>query len=334
MSEPEQTEAAWTEADGEYAHGSPLVSCRIDPTGTYLFTGGTDQRIVRWTLGSDDRADFVGHESWPWALACDAAGSTFISGGYDERLIWWDLKASEPVPLREVQAHAGWIRGVACDPQGQLVASAGNDHRVKLWSLADGALVRELQGHESHVYNVAFTPDGQTVVSGDLKGVVREWQVADGVCIAERDASVLYKYDGGFRADIGGTRGLAVSADGRYVAASGITNVSNAFAGVGNAAVVLFDRESGESRVLKLKEDLRAVCWAIDFHPLGLVVGAISGGGGSFLVVWDLQGETELWKLKLPQASRAMSLDNTARRVALAGYDGVARVYRLGEARP
>ena len=48
-------------------------------------------------------------------------------------------------------------------------------------------------------------------------------------------------------ADHGGARGMAFAADGSKLACSGITNVSNAFAGVGNPAVVLIDWKSGKS---------------------------------------------------------------------------------------
>ena len=62
------------------------------------------------------------------------------------------------------------------------------------------------------------------------------------------DASPLWKYDAGFRADVGGVRAMAFSGDGKLLACAGITEVSNAFAGIGNPLVVVFDFEKGEKQ--------------------------------------------------------------------------------------
>ena len=108
--------------------------------------------------------------------------------------------------------------------------------------------IRTLDGHASHVYNVAFHPDGKRLVSCDLKGVVKDWNLNTGTSERELDAKTLWKYDPGFMADIGGARAMTFSADGTQLACAGITNVSNAFAGVGNPAVVLFDWKDGKSQ--------------------------------------------------------------------------------------
>lgn len=314
----------------EYKHASPLVSCRIDPLGRYLFAGGQIPAVQRWSLDSETTATFTGHDSWVWSMAFDPTAATLVTAGYDGRLIWWETAAEVPQPLRVVEAHDGWTRAVAFSSDGALVASCGNDHIVKLWNAADGSPVRSLEGHECHVYNVAFTLDGKFLISGDLKGRILQWDVADGSMVRELDAAAIYKYDGGFRADIGGVRGMAFSPDGKQLACCGITNVSNAFAGVGNPAVVLFNFESGESRLLKIKEDLRAVCWSVAFHPDGFLIGAASGGSGGYLAFWEGEGEHEVFKHNLPNRIRAMSLHAPSNRVALAGDNSIVRLYSLG----
>ena len=56
------------------------------------------------------------------------------------------------------------------------------------------------------------------------------------------------------------------SGDGKRLACSGITNVTNAFAGVGNPSVVEFDWEAGKQRVAYLsKGKLRGVAWGAAF---------------------------------------------------------------------
>ena len=93
-----------------------------------------------------------------------------------------------------------------------------------------------------------------------LKGIVKEWDLAKGTVAREFDAKALYKYDPSFRADIGGIRAIAFSADGNLLACGGITDVSNAFAGVGKPAVVLVDWATGKSKPLvRPKEEFQGV---------------------------------------------------------------------------
>ena len=293
----------------EWKHASPLIGCRFDPSGRFLFVSAQDNTLQRFDLLTGDRTALVGHPSWVRGMAfvpgagsrspavkeevlCGALSAAaggvaphvprmgrepfrLFSGDYHGQLIEWQGEADAPKPLRTTEAHQGWLRAVAVSPDGKTVATCGNDHAVRLWSAADGRLVRALEGHACHVYNVAFHPDGTRLASADLKGVVKDWDLAKGTAVRELDAKVLYKYDPSFMADIGGVRGMAFSADGAYLACAGITNVSNAFAGVGNPLVVLFDWKAGKAKQqLKPKDAFQGTAWGVGFHPAGFVVGA------------------------------------------------------------
>ena len=41
--DPLQTHVAKT-----LAHTAPLLGCRFDPTGRFVFAGGEDNKVVRW----------------------------------------------------------------------------------------------------------------------------------------------------------------------------------------------------------------------------------------------------------------------------------------------
>jgi WD40 repeat protein len=246
----------------EFAQGSPIISCRFDPAGRFVFAGSQDFSVWRWEIATAAKTQLPGIGSWVRGLAFSKDRSTLLTGGYDGRLIWWPVADAEPKPLREVAAHQGWIRAVAVSPDGALVATVGNDLRVKLWSQATGELVREMTGHERHIYNVAFHPGGVRLVTGDLMGVVIDWDVATGNQVRTFKAESLHKYDTGFLADIGGFMGLAFSRDGNHLAGCGITNVTNAFACVGNPSLVVFDWESGMQQIEHLsKGPVQGVAW-------------------------------------------------------------------------
>lgn len=340
----------------------PLIGCRFDPTGRFLFASTQDSTIRRYDLLTGAEATLAGHASWvrgmaflpPPAFAAAAVAAvegaragflaaaggagatlpapdpqplTLVSADYHGRLLWWRADADDPKPLRSVAAHDGWARALAVSPDGRLVATCGNDHLVKLWSAADGSPVRVLAGHDCHVYNVAFHPAGGRLVSADLKGVVKDWDVRTGAHVRELDAKALYKYDAGFRADIGGARGMAFDVAGGRLACCGITNVSNAFAGVGDPLVVAFDWASGKARQLKPKDAFQGTAWGVGFLPAGYVVAAGGGSGGR---VWFWTGDdVSAHEVKLPTSCRDLALHPAGDRVAAALANGTVRVYTL-----
>jgi WD40 repeat protein len=331
MSDAAAIDPAKTHQVLEYKHERPLVACRFDPTGRYVFFGAEDNLVHRFDPKSKTVTPFAAHDSWVRALGFSPDGATLYSGGYDGRLIWWNAADQEPRPTRILEAHNGWLRALAISRSGELIASCGNDNLVKLWNADDGRLVAELAGHASHVYNVAFHPTNETLVSCDLKGLVKEWDVVGRTF--KRDltpAAALYKYDTSFRADIGGARSLAFSSDGKQLGLGGITNVTNAFAGIGNAAVVVLDLEQNKLALqLEAKEKLNGVAWGIAHHPEGFWIGLAGGGGGGWLYFWKSDAANEFFKFKLPSDGRDLALSTNRTQAAVAHADKSLRLYAL-----
>ena len=67
-----------------------------------------------------------------------------------------------------------------------------------------------------------FIRKGQFLLSGDLMGVLKQWDVASGKLVRTFDAKPLHTYEGGQQVDYGGVRALAVSPDGKWLAAGGL----------------------------------------------------------------------------------------------------------------
>jgi WD40 repeat protein len=314
-----------------FKHNRPMMSCRFDGAGDYVFAGAQDADIHRWDIRTGEKVELSGHRSWVRRMVFHPDGKSLISGGYAGQLIRWNAADHTPTIEWAVEAHRGYVRGVAVSPDGRLIATGGNDNLVKIWSAADGALIHELAGHERNVYNVAFHPGGHDLVSGDLMGNLKHWDVSTGELLREMQASELHKYDTTFRADCGGFRGMEFSPSGKYLAAAGIGEVTNAFAGVGVPTVVLFDWSAGKRvKVMKPAENFRGTCWGVRFHPSGEFLMGAGGGSAGALWFWRLDSEKSFFEFKLPQVAYDAVFHPDGLRLAVALYNQTVLLYDLG----
>ncbi len=316
-------------------HTRPFQSCRIDPTGDFVFGGCQDNTIQRWDLVLGTKTPIVGHKSWISGFDFQPGSNVLISAAYEGRVQWWNDALTVPASVRSVAAHKGQVRAIAFSKDGQYVASAGNDKLVRIWRAADGALLKELEGHTSHVYNLAFHPNGKHLVSGDLKGTLKQWELETWQLVRDYDAKLLHKYDEGFKADCGGIRGIDFSPDGRYLAVGGIGEVTNAFAGVGKPTVLLFDWLTGQRiHVLTPKGAFQGSVWALRFHPSGSFLLGAGGGGSGGMWFWDYETGTALLDVALPAVAYDLSLHPDGLRMALACYDNSVKIFDLGPKLP
>jgi len=325
----------------ELRHNSALVGCRFDPTGRFVFAGAQDNTIQRWDLATQAKVPFVGHRSWVRAMAFvpltpnpspsgrGGPSGKLLSTDWNGKLLVWPFDASAPTPERIIDAHTGWVRAIVTSPDQRQFATCGNDNLVKLWNVADLSLVREFEGHTSHVYNVAFHPTANALVSADLRGNIKQWDVQTGRETRTMDASVIFRYDPTFRADHGGIRSMTFNADGSLLACAGITNVTNAFAGVGNPAVVLFNWQTGQrAQVLRVQPAFQGTAWGVVFQRDGYVIGAGAGSGGG-LWFWRPNTENSIHNVTVPSHARDLAMHPDGRRLAVPCFDGVVRIYEL-----
>lgn len=316
----------------QWASDRPLISCRFDPTGRYVFCGSEDNQILRFLLADGSRTVLSGgHATWVKTLAFTADGSQLISGGYDGQLIWWDATADAPTPLRRIAAHGtSWIRSTAVSPDGQLLASAGNDLKIRLWKIADGTLVRELSGHEKHVYSVAFDATGGFLASGDLGGIVKQWEATTGAEIRTFDAKELWSFNGGQLVDFGGVRALQFSPDGRWLAAGGLYKASNPLGAVHEPLVLLFNCQTGAVERKLIAEGItQGVIWRLRWLSDGSLMAVDGGGNGGFLIFWKPDADKDYHRFQLPNIARDMDLHPDGIQVATAHHDRHVRISRL-----
>ncbi len=312
-------------------HDRPVLTCRFDGEADFLFGGAQDNNFHRWDLFTGSAAHVAGHKSWIGTVSfIPGPAMQLVTGGHEGKLTWWNALAPVPAAVRTIDAHKGYIRAVAISPDGLLIATGGNDTVVRIWSAADGALVKELAGHPRHVYNVAFEPSGKFLLSGDLMGVIKQWEVGSWTMTRELDAKVLSKYDTTFKADVGGIRSLDFSPDRKTLAVGGITDVSNAFAGIGVPAVVLIDWESGkQTKLLKPKDAFQGSIWGLRYHPSGEFLIGAGGGGAGGMWFWKPDDEKSFHFIGLPTVAYDLALHPDGFRLAVPLFDKTIRIYDL-----
>ncbi len=332
MNTPEGFDVKAANVVAQWPHDRPLNTCRFDPTGRFVFCGSEDAVVERFNLADGVRTVLSGgHETWVQALAFSKDGVQVMSGGCDGKITWWETAAGSANPLRTIEAHHGWIRSLETSPDGTLLASGGNDNRVCLWNAADGSLVRELPGHQRNVYSVAFHPQGQFLLSGDLVGVVKQWDVATGKEVRTFDAKPLHTYEGGQQVDFGGVRGLAVSPDGKWLAAGGLYKATNPLGAVHEPIVLLFNWETQKVERQQIAEGITGgVVWRLRWLADGSLMAVSGGGSGGFLLFWKTDADKDFHRFQLPNIARDMDLHPDGIQVATAHHDHHVRITRLG----
>jgi WD40 repeat protein len=309
----------------------PVVCCRFDPRGRFVFCGLESSTIQRVALADGKRVPFAGgHESWVFSLAFSTGGEICYSGGGDGRVVVWEADSASPKPIRTIDAHRGWVRALAISPDGKLIASGGNDRAIRLWDRESGRLVHELTGHLNHVYSLVFFPDGKSLLSGDLVGSIRQWDLASGKAGGTFDAKALHKYDAGQQVDFGGVRGIAVSADGALIAAGGLHKATNPLGAVHEPIVLVFEAKSRKLMRTLLADGIKGgVLWELRYLADGSLLGACGGTSGGFLLFWKSGADKDYHRLALPASARDMDLHPDGLRVATAHGDGYVRITRL-----
>ena len=320
-----------THVDKTWKYTSPLITCRFDPVGKYVFATAQDNTLIRWTLADGAMKVYKGHDSWIRDIEFSADGKTVVSSGCDDRLLFWDVEdaAEEPKPTREIHAHKGWIRSIQLSPDGKLLASGGNDRVVKIWNMADGKLVKELVGHEIDVYSVMWHPNDGTLFSGDLTGKIYRWDTVSDQPAVVYDGKDLYTANPGQKAGYGGIRGMALSEDNKTLYACGLHKASNPFGAVQEPLILAFDLESKE--VVKKWEvaGLKAIAWEIKLHPQGFLFCVCGGGAGGYLTFIKPNEDKDYHRAKLPNVSRGMDLHPDGVQICVAHYDKQLRICRL-----
>ena len=210
-----QIDPAQTRLVQELKHTSPLIGCRFDPTGRFVFAGAQDNTSA--ALGPGDRQE--DRPDRPRELGPRPGVPTRRTDSLQRRLRRPDLagrrRRDAAPPSQTIDAHDGWVRAVAVSPDGKLLATLRQRQPRQ-------ALVRRRRQAGARVRRPRSARLQRRLSSrrpapglGDLQGVVKHWDLAERT--PSRASSTPASCTSTTRPSgptIGGIRSMAFSRDG------------------------------------------------------------------------------------------------------------------------
>ncbi|TMJ45998.1 MAG: hypothetical protein E6G84_15005 [Alphaproteobacteria bacterium] len=264
-------------------HGGPVRALAISPDGKTAISGSFDQTAIVWSLARQAAEQVLRFHDGAVNAAVLLADGRAATAGEDGRIAIWRFGREEPDAVLE--GHSAPVVALAVSPDGASIASASWDRTVRVWPLAGGVgggggAPRVLEGHAQNVNAVAFLPDGR-VVSAGYDASVRIWSAAAPaeILAARADGRVHLLRPGGepngeIEAQATPIIAVAVSSDGKLVAASGI-----------RGSVAIIDRAS--RKLVRTLVGPGLPVWSLAFFADNRTL--LTGGTDRMIRRWDAE---------------------------------------------
>ena len=200
-------------------HTLPVVAVEISPDGRWAATGSVDGDVRLWDLDSKDPsagASVYGtHPQGLGAMAFSPDSRHLVTGGGDGSARLWTLDGSgDAPPFQPLQSHAASVGAVAASSDGRWIATGGADgvgYLRRIDSAAAAGTYKLLWDPTaaSPISDLVFFDGDSRVAASGFDGISRVWRVDDPPVVELR-----------LRGPEGPIRDLAVSSDGRWLAAA------------------------------------------------------------------------------------------------------------------
>ncbi|HUS66032.1 MAG TPA: hypothetical protein VMZ28_15875, partial [Kofleriaceae bacterium] len=303
----------WSADDGHTVavlrgHQGP-AGARFTPDGARILTTGVDRTVRVWDARDGHVVGVSHHHDGP-VSAGDVSpdGRMFFSGDEAGIGVLSDVAGRR---LAVFEGHTGLIWSARFAPDGSRVVTASQDGTARVWRVGGDAVV-SLHEHQAAVTAVRFLSTGRRLFTASEDATIRDWRLSD-------DAAPTSTV---FARDANGFLALAVTGDGRFLAAGG----------QGGTVRVWETATAREVRALRVGA-AGAVVNAVAFDAAGALLATTSSDG--MVRLWDVASGRRLAELRAHggQDVFPVAFDATGTRFATGGNDGAARVWNARDRR-
>mgnify|MGYP006416141909 FL=1 len=260
-------------------------SAIFSPDGKYILTEKIED-IDLWEVSSGEKIRSLKNRGYFKTVNFSPNGKYVIIGSWDSGAELWDVSSGKAIRSFDVLG----VLAVTFSPDSRYVMVYGGKHNYKssaahnyfcLYRVSTGEMVKVFGSSETYNYQVndynsyatsmAFSPNGKHVVVGRFSKIGRSF-----------DKSALWEVSSGKKIrslNIGGTRSITFSPDGRYIAA-----------GSDDGIVTLLEASTG-GKIRTFSGHTRSVR-SVKFSPDGHYVIATSDDG--IAILWDASNGAQI----------------------------------------
>ena len=215
-------------------HKESVTAASFSPDGTRVVTSSWDRTArIRDVATGKQLKVLEGHKMPLGSVAFSADGKRVVTASFDGMAAIWDAASGEA--LMGLRGHGNFVTGAAFSPDSSKVATVSWDKTVRVWDSATGRELLKIDT-QATLFAIAFSPDGKRLASASNDRTVRLLELDTGkvtVTVARGDRAStdgtarLWDAATGrertqLRAHAGFVNGVAFSADGRWIATSGV----------------------------------------------------------------------------------------------------------------
>jgi WD40 repeat protein/tRNA A-37 threonylcarbamoyl transferase component Bud32 len=144
-------------------HEGPISASDISPDGRLVATGGDDGVARIWLLEKDTPEHVLHGDAQVRAVAFSPDGKLLAISGAGWFIRIWDVATGRL--LRRFEAHKNWVHSLQFSPDGRLLVSGSADHTIRFWDVRTGAQAAEPLQHPDEIFSVALSPDERFLAS-------------------------------------------------------------------------------------------------------------------------------------------------------------------------
>jgi WD40 repeat protein len=157
-----------------------VLAISISPDGKLLASGGYDNNITLWELGSGKKSRTFAQPGAtnPYGL-CFSPNSHYLASSFGYIATIWELETGKQ--LYNLAGHTDYVNNLKFSPDSSKLVTSSGDKTLRLWSVTTGEQQRVFNGHQNTVWTVSWFDD--YLVSGSYDRSIRLWDSRSGVSL-------------------------------------------------------------------------------------------------------------------------------------------------------